>query len=119
MLAVSKSNTDPSPPHLPVIILAAPWTPHRPTCNRILPPVSLVAWQKAMDIGIRNTYERVKDERNIDVAGCGRHLGPASGLYPAETGRLYMNAECLSGDKQKRQCRSHRRIRKTTIRISS
>ena len=44
-----------------------------------------------MDITHITTYEREKDEGNIDFAGGHGHLVPASGLYSAETGCLYMN----------------------------
>jgi hypothetical protein len=45
-----------------------------------------------MDIIHITTDEREKDEGNIDIAGSGGRLVPASGLYSAETGYLHMNA---------------------------
>ncbi|BBO69244.1 hypothetical protein DSCA_31740 [Desulfosarcina alkanivorans] len=69
-----------------------------------------------MDIGLYNTYERTINAGDIDIAGGCGGLGADSGLYSAETGRLDMNAGSLSGDKQKKQCRTRRRNRKTTIR---
>jgi hypothetical protein len=44
-----------------------------------------------MDITRINTYERDGNEGNFDFAGSGGRLDPASGLYSAETGCLYLN----------------------------
>jgi hypothetical protein len=45
-----------------------------------------------MDTNPVTTVEREKDEGNVDIAGGGGRMVPASGLYSAETGCLYLNA---------------------------